>query len=243
MLSTGWLQEAALCNHSLACQGACPRYNRHFRMTGALIPSRLLSRFSWLHHGFGTRHDGLWTDALPSARLHQIHSDTIIRIDGPCTSAGDGDALITRTPGVWLSVRTADCVPILIADPASRSVAAIHAGWRGTAARIAGKTVERLAAEFQADPATFHAAIGPCIGACCYEVGPDVAAHFESAGQSPNGRPLVDLAAANARQLATAGVTAIDRLSLCTQCHPEQFHSFRRDAAQAGRMVSAICLA
>jgi hypothetical protein len=89
-----------------------------------------------------------------------------------------GDALLTSQPGLLLAVQTADCVPILLADPARRAVAAVHAGWRGTLARVVAKTVGRMRLEFGTRPADIVAAIGPAIGRCCYEVGPEVAQAF-----------------------------------------------------------------
>jgi YfiH family protein len=120
--------------------------------------------------------------------LKQIHSDSIRVV----TSAkipnepAKGDALITRTTGLLLTVQVADCVPILLADTKNRAVAAIHSGWRGTLNRIAEKALGRMRMEFGTDPEQVLAGIGPCIGACCYEVGTDVAMEFAS--QFPNAR-------------------------------------------------------
>jgi YfiH family protein len=114
--------------------------------------------------------------------LHQIHSDLPRVVAGPTNgSPCRGDALITAQPGFLLGVQTADCVPILLADTEHRCVAAIHAGWRGTLARIAAKTLGRMRAEFGTRPQLVVAALGPAIGRCCYEVGPEVAQAF--AGQ------------------------------------------------------------
>jgi hypothetical protein len=124
--------------------------------------------------------------------LKQTHSDTVYLIE-PANIAQEppkGDALITQTPGALLAVQVADCVPILLADTKNRVVAAIHSGWRGTLNRIAEKTVGRMRMEFGTDPKDVIAAIGPCIGSCCYEVGPDVAMEFAS--QFPNAREWFD---------------------------------------------------
>jgi YfiH family protein len=118
-------------------------------------------------------------------------------------------------------------VPILLVDERRRAVAAVHAGWRGTAARIAPGVVSAMAERFGTDPGDLHAAIGPGIGKCCYEVGPEVTAHF-----GEQRRAHIDLGEANRRQLLAAGVRA-DRIhasNLCTRCI-DQFHSFRRDGA------------
>ena len=118
---------------------------------------------------------------MPLVALRQFHSDVIHVPSAPCSSAEDApraDALATRTPGLLLGVQTADCVPILLADTRHRAVAAIHAGWRGTLARIAVKALGRMRMEFGTRPQDVVAAIGPAIGRCCYEVGPEVAQAF-----------------------------------------------------------------
>jgi polyphenol oxidase len=115
--------------------------------------------------------------------LRQIHSDIAHRIHRSDAAGKDvlqGDALITREPGILLVVQTADCVPILLADAKNRAVAAIHSGWRGTLARIAVKTLGRMKMEFGTEPGQVIAAIGPAIGRCCYEVGSDVARDFDA---------------------------------------------------------------
>jgi YfiH family protein len=110
--------------------------------------------------------------------LKQIHSDLIYRFTAETAEPCHGDASITNTPGLLLAAQTADCVPILVADPKKRAVAAIHAGWRGTLARIVQKAVGRLQAELGSKPADLLAAIGPSIGPCCYEVGVELVTKF-----------------------------------------------------------------
>ncbi len=172
------------------------------------------------------------------ARLKQIHSARVLKVT-TIGEAGEGDALITNTPGVPLSIRTADCYPILLADPDHRAIAAIHAGWRGTAAQIVKRTLEAMQAEFGTSPHRIAAAIGPGIGACCYEVSDDVSQKF---GRS--GTKHLDLAAINREQLETAGVPQdrIEIVGACTRCDAERFHSYRRDGDQAGRMISYITI-
>jgi YfiH family protein len=189
-----------------------------------------------LDHGFGTR---LWNpDPLTMATLRQVHSNSVLAVDRP-GPAGEGDALITSMRGLILSIKTADCYPILIADPRTRSIAAIHAGWRGTAGRIVAETVARMHADFGASPGDLHAAIGPGIGVCCYEVGEEVARQI-----GLEGRQNIDLAAINRRQLLESGVPAgqIHLAGRCTFCEPDLFHSYRRDGDQAGRMISFISI-
>ena len=115
---------------------------------------------------------------MPLITLRQFHSDVIHVAAAPSAEAPKADALITGTPGLLLGVQTADCVPILLADTRRRVVAAIHAGWRGTLARIAVKTLGQMRMEFGTRPRDVVAALGPAIGRCCYEVGPEVAQAF-----------------------------------------------------------------
>jgi YfiH family protein len=194
----------------------------------------------WLVHGFGTRLADIPSRFARLATLKQIHSSSCVPAEGRRGVLGEGDALLENTPGAVVAVKTADCIPILLVDERRRAVAAIHAGWRGTAAQIARGAVAQMRVRFDTDPGDLHAAIGPGIGECCYEVGPEVAAHF--GGQ---GRGHVDLADANRRQLIDARVTAgrIYASNLCTMCRPEEFYSFRRDKDAAGRLYSFVGLA
>jgi YfiH family protein len=198
------------------------------------LTSSGLQRFDWLNHGFGTRDSGLTQDAMAS--LTQVHSALVVN-SSTTGCAGEGDALITNRPGVALSIRTADCFPILLVDPEHRAVAAIHAGWRGTEQGIVSRTLDAMCSDFDTSPRQIVAAIGPGIGACCYEVGQDVARRL---GLDGAGR--IDLAAINREQLIRAGVPAsrIDTLGRCTFCESALFHSYRRDREQAGRMISFI---
>ena len=194
-----------------------------------------LDALAWLEHGFGTRQADVPALHRNLATLKQIHSATCVAAAGRVGVLGTGDALLEDTPGSAVAVRTADCVPILIVDERRQSVAAVHAGWRGTVAGIARHAVDAMRERFGSQPEDLHAALGPGIGACCYEVGPEVAAHFGEAG-----RARIDLAAANRAQLLAAGVTPqrIYASNLCTMCRAEEFHSYRRDRESAGRMHS-----
>ncbi len=117
---------------------------------------------------------------LPLIALKQIHSDVIHLFEGSPNDPCSGDASITNRPGLLLAIQTADCVPILLVDPQKRAIAAIHAGWRGTLARIAAKTIGKMQMHFATNPRDLLAAIGPSIGPCCYEVGTEVATQFLS---------------------------------------------------------------
>jgi len=199
-----------------------------------------LAALSWIEHGFGSRDDGEWTSPEQTAKLRQVHGSAVVSVDAP-GEHGEGDALISSSPDLWLEVRTADCVPILLADSVRRVVVAVHAGWRGTAASISRITVEMLCAEWGSKPGDLQVAMGPCIGRCCFEVGEDVARQFPGHIIHSGARPHVDLVAANREQLSAAGVppAKIESLDLCTVCDPGRFHSFRRDRGP-GRMIAAI---
>jgi YfiH family protein len=202
-----------------------------------VFQSELLRELPWLWHGFGSRLSEGWPNGAYTT-VKQIHSDIVVVSDGTAAGLAQGDALITATPGDRVGIRTADCVPILMVDPENRVVAAVHAGWRGTVAEIARRTVDAMQQTFGAKAADLRAAIGPCIAQCCFEVGPEVAERFGLRAE----RTRIDLVDSNRRQLLSAGLmdANIDISGLCTACDAERFHSFRRDKEASGRMVAAI---
>jgi YfiH family protein len=205
---------------------------------------RPLEAFGWLVHGFGTRWSKDFGSRRNLATLHQIHSGTVVDAGGRSGCLGDGDALLENTPGALVAVKTADCIPVLIADPLNRAVAAVHAGWRGTVQKIAALAIAEMQRKFSSRAEDLHVAIGPGIGKCCYEVGPDVAAQFREYDPAVGDliRPAhLNLAAINQRQIADSGVppSQIYTAELCTRCNQE-FHSYRRDKEQAGRMLSVV---
>ena len=218
-----------------------------FRLdAGQVYRSNLLEKFAWLEHGFGTKHSSSWPAGPNIAMLRQIHSNKVILADRP-GNLGEADALISNTPGLWLTIRTADCVPVLIADPENKAVAAVHAGWRGMLQQILPQTIRAMARQFGGRAAALVIAIGPAIGGCCYEVGPDVAEKFASLfpeRSDLNGTAKIDLVESAVRQLGRNGGIPgqIDPSGLCTRCGVELFHSYRRDCEAAGRMVSAIAV-
>lgn len=195
-----------------------------------------LDRLPWLRHGFGTRLSTGWPKTTTLATAKQIHSDQVLVV-GSAGPQGEGDALITNVPGIGLAIRTADCLPILIADPRNRAVAAIHAGWRGVVSEIASKTVDALRRQFGSKPEDLVVAVGPGIGACCFEVGPEVAVQFNL-----EGRTKVDLIETTCRQLGRKGVNVgqISTSGLCSYCDAQLFDSYRRDREAAGRMIAMI---
>lgn len=183
-------------------------------------------------------------------RVRQVHGRTVLAADEkwPAVDAS-ADAIVTANPSFVASVRVADCVPILIADRHGRAVAAVHAGWRGTAARVASATIQALTTRGVA-PSDLVVAIGPSIGPCCYQVdavvhetclkeGKDAAAWFTEDGPD---HWRLDLWQANRLQLEGAGVpaTAISIARWCTADNLGDFYSHRREREAAGRMVAAI---
>jgi polyphenol oxidase len=196
---------------------------------------RELDALEWLVHGFGTRLADIPARFPQLATLKQVHSATCVAAAGRAGVLGQGDALVEDTPGAVVAVRTADCIPILLVDESRRAVAAVHAGWRGTVAGVAERAVGAMRHRFGTDPVALHAAIGPGIGKCCYEVGPEVAAEF-----GERGRAHIDLVEANRQRLLAAGLegSRIYPANLCTMCRAAEFHSFRRDREAAGRLYS-----
>ncbi len=188
-----------------------------------------------------------WPTLASIVTLRQVHSGTVWNADGLEDRQQAGDALVTDQVGRSIGVRTADCVPLLLLDRRTRAVAAIHAGWRGTAAQIARNTVEKLRQDHGSHPGDLYAAIGPCIRPCCYEVSSEVAELFaawpESVPRPTQCKPHLDLAAVNRSQLLDAGVPGaqIFDCELCTYCLADRFFSFRREPDNPGRMLSSIC--
>lgn len=187
----------------------------------------------------------------------QIHSDIVERVGASDCGRGlivpveNGcDGLVTNEPEVVLTVFSADCTPVLLYDPVAKAVGAIHAGWRGTAAAIAAKAVERMAAEFGSKPENIRAAIGPCISQCCFETDrdvPDAMQHTFGADakrsiREVNGKYYVNLKALNALALTRAGVRQIDIAAECTACEPNRFWSHRRVGNRRGSLAAMILL-
>ncbi len=187
----------------------------------------------------------------------QTHSASVAahHRGAPLPPAGvfDGDGVVTNAPGTAVMILAADCVPVLLADPARDVVAAVHAGWRGTAGGIARQAVAVMRSQFGCAPGELRAALGPAIGGCCYEVGPEVVTAVDAATPSaagrlaeprPAGKFLLDLHAANAAQLLEAGLAPaqIERLPLCTSCHVDRFFSHRRERGLTGRGGALIGL-
>ena len=176
--------------------------------------------------------------------LKQVHGASVA--EAPWEGTPEADAAVATGPGLLLGVETADCLPILIVDPRRRTVAAAHAGWRGTASGVATRAVEALLAA-GSDAEDLLAALGPSIGPCCYEVGEELRTAFGPAGAAffrpgPRGRPHLDVRAANLAQLLAAGLRPehVQEVGDCTACRPDLYYSYRRDGGGAGRMINFI---
>ena len=188
------------------------------------------------------------------ATLHQVHSKRV-HIIGDLTgewNQPEGDALITGLRGITVAVQTADCMPVLIADPVNDVIAAVHSGWRGTLARILSETVRAMQNAFGTDPADLRVALGPGIQACCFQVGPEVAQLFSKEYRDaslvvpmpavPN-KHLLNLERALEIQCVEAGIDPENCYSsgACTRCNTHEFFSYRAEGARAGRMMAIIC--
>jgi YfiH family protein len=231
-------------------------------MPEKIIQSALLTKVPGLRHGFLANHTPGGRDALdreePSiATVKQVHGDVLLWTDKAEQRQREADALATCKPGLKVGVYSADCTPILVAAleerGAPQAVMAVHAGWRGSAARIAEKSLEAFAQRTAAR--RFIAAIGPCISYESFEVGEEVVAAFPGSRErglarflrQEGGREkfLLDLPGENARQLReTAGRLGLhlemETLPLCTFRLKESLPSYRRDGTQAGRILSYL---
>ena len=211
-----------------------------------------------LVHGFMTRtsdaivHDmakrARFVQALGGTRaviLKQEHG-TEVHLIAAGEEPATGDGLVLSEPGVIGVVKTADCVPVILCEPQRPLAAVVHAGWRGTAARITAKAVATMIAA-GARPGAISALIGPAIGPCCYTVGDDVVSVFEKAGfqahifRERDGRIFLDLAGANRAVLHESGVDDVRDVNLCTRCSGTQFYSARREG-NGGRQFSFVLL-
>jgi YfiH family protein len=221
----------------------------------ATVPA--LSALPGLVHGFERRGKGAdESRATTRARVRaaldgtgrlflmgQVHGTTVLR--APWEGTPEADAAVTAKPGLLVGVETADCLPVLVVDPVRRVAAVAHAGWRGTAAGVVARTVEVLVAE-GSRPEDLAAALGPGIGACCYEVGEELRAAFVDGDDffrpGPQGRLHLDVRAANVHQLRNAGVPGerIHHVDECTSCRADLYYSYRRDGPGTGRMISFI---
>jgi YfiH family protein len=238
-----------------------------------ILSSRLLAAFK---HGFTTRLGGVsrppyeslnlggsvgddpahvaanWTrlraaTGLGFARVKQVHGCQVVRADRAHEPEEEADIVVTSSPGVAACVSVADCVPVLLADPRTGAVAAIHAGWRGTLARAAAVAVAALARDFGARPGDLLAAVGPSIGPCCYDVSADLAEQFRlefgpTVAEARAVGSRLDLWLANELTLLGVGLerARVEVLRRCTSCETDLLFSHRRGEGKTGRQVGFI---
>lgn len=188
--------------------------------------------------------NGLGVELHQVATSHQVHGTEILYADTPGHREGY-DALVTDVPGVFVTVSVADCAPVLVFDARTNAVAAIHAGWRGTAAGIVAKTLADMQARFGTRGQDCFAYVGTCIAECSFEVGADVADHFTTAFKrfdAEKQKFFVDLKAANAAQLRAFGVpeAQTEMSPFCTVRHNADYFSHRLERGQTGRMMATI---
>jgi YfiH family protein len=194
---------------------------------------------------------GLAPTALVS--LHQVHSADVVHLSGSLKSPINADGMVTATPGLGLAILTADCQPVLFADPVARVIGAAHAGWRGAQGGVLEATVEAMVA-LGAKRANIAATIGPTISQKAYEVGPEFFETFTDDdpttqrffAQGQGDRMLFDLPAYGLHRLRAAGVGQTQWTRHCTYSDPDRFYSYRRTThareADYGRLISVIRL-
>ena len=187
---------------------------------------------------------------------HLTHSADIITVNKSNRQRlmGYGDGLITVEPAIFLAMRFGDCTPLIFFDPVQKAIGLAHAGWRGTMKNVAGAVIKAMVEQLGCRAQDIIAVIGPAIGPCCYEVGPEVRQAAEQAfdepgslfrnrnGNSQPDRAYFDMWEANRRQLAASGVTQIIQSSLCTACRTDLFFSHRAERGRTGRFGVIIGL-
>ncbi|TNF22316.1 MAG: peptidoglycan editing factor PgeF [Rhodobacteraceae bacterium] len=185
--------------------------------------------------------------------VHQVHSADVVTVEGPFDTPPRADALVTDRPGIALAVLTADCQPVLLADPEAGVIGAAHAGWRGAMDGVLEATLDAMEA-LGASRAAIRAVIGPSISQAAYEVGPEFLEDFMAEdpansrffAQGEGGRYRFDLPAFGLARLRAAGVGEAEWIRHCTYSDPDRFYSYRRTThageADYGRLISAIRL-
>jgi YfiH family protein len=226
---------------------------RNKTLKSSTLESRLLGAISGIRHGFGTRKEPisgaftpLWQDAK-KPQWKQVHGTACAEVKHPAQACGEVDGLWSRESASAIAVVTADCVPILLARRDGSAVAAVHAGWRGTQARILEKLFREHLIPAGEKPWNWIAAIGPCAKPCCYEVSPELADEFKkNFGEIVVPKPRkIDLVRSNVLQLEALGIEEVDtQTAHCTICTRDDagqfaFHSYRRDGS-GGRQFSLI---
>ena len=178
--------------------------------------------------------------------VHQVHGRVIVTTEEASRGPVEADGILVSAGDPWIAVTVADCAPVAIVEPGSARAALLHCGWRGARDGIPGAAVTRLEEE-GFDAGRLLAAIGPCLHACCFPVGPEVAAEFDPSHLRPHptGQPSLDLPDAIVADLVRAGMEP-DRIAVaseCTSCQPERWFSHRRDKGLTGRHWALLRIA
>ncbi len=249
-----FLQSVSLAGHSWIDHAFCTRWRGasggafaglNFSVREGDGEDAVRRNWGMLSEAFGIPEDRFIT-------LRQVHGTRLVSLEDRGETVPEGDGLVTARRGFAVGIKTADCVPILIADPDARAVCAVHAGWRGTAMGIAEKAVEAMRRHFSSEPSRLVAAIGPAIGPCCYEVDEPVFLSMEGRGEREavfrpvpgRDRWRLDLAGANEIQLAASGLKSgrIHTARLCTYCNRDLFFSHRGEGGRTGRQLNFIAV-
>lgn len=218
------------------------------------LPERVVKNYEILGEALGFAGDQI-------AFSYQTHGDRVVRVGRADRSdilskewdAQGRDGLVTDETQTALAVFSADCTTVLLHDPVKKAVAAVHSGWRGTALGITLRAVEAMKREFGSDPADLRAAIGPCIGRCCFEthrevpdamlsaLGVDALPAIEAVAER-EGKYMVDLKLLNEIWLRRGGVRTVDICPDCTACHTDRYWSHRRTGGERGSLAAIIML-
>ncbi len=192
--AAGRFRKTRIYNRDVAAKTAVKTRSVRKKTAPKVLRAKSLAQLPWLAHGFSTRAAGDLSSTNPRARaaflravggkdlatLKQVHSDITHELTSAPDAPLSGDGMLTATRGLTLAIQTADCLPVLVVDTKHQAVAAFHAGWRGTLARIVEKGIGRLRQRFHSQPADLLAVIGPGIHRCCYEVGAELRTQFEA---------------------------------------------------------------
>ncbi|MDO8494305.1 MAG: peptidoglycan editing factor PgeF [Deltaproteobacteria bacterium] len=224
-----------------------------------VIQAPFLNDFNWLTHGFSLKDipieryvEAFQMSGVTIPNTKQIHSDRVVKITKKEKNIIEADAFITDQANVVCMARTADCLPILLADTKRKVVGAVHAGWRGSVQKILVKTIEKMRTEFGTELTDLRIAFGPSIGGHCYQVGEEVTRKLKenallegpwlTAAQPRHW--YLDLSMLNAHLLAQMEIQPeqVYRSLACTACDLEKFHSYRREGGKKGEQVSFIVI-
>lgn len=215
---------------------------------GRVLQSQLFLNFTSIEHYSSLKEtinaeDGIW---MPK----QVHGDSIVNLQESSTPVVEADATICQIPGQWIGIRTADCVPVLVYDPITQTIAAIHAGWRGTVRHIVQQTIEKMKQEYGCKGQDLYAMVGPSISPESFEVGEEVVEEFHKANRAecvikfPNAKSHIDLWQSNVMDLLDSGLELdqIDCTPICTFQNSNILYSARKEGINTGRNITAIRL-